>query len=106
MTSTKSVYKQFRVLKTFYSFFAPASLTLTVVCWSVIYFSGLAAFGLLFWLKVLTLGLIYFFVNEDISRHFYYFQNLGYSRKQLWAWSLGFDFGLFIIGYLIILWIG
>jgi len=53
-------------------------------------------FGMLFWFKVATLGLIFYFVNSYKSKHYYYYQNLGLSKAMLWGVALGFDLFLFL----------
>ncbi|OKL40269.1 hypothetical protein A3841_18260 [Pontibacter flavimaris] len=58
-------------------------------------------FGMLFWFKVASLGLIYYFINSYKRKHYYYYLNLGLSRTVLWAATLGFDLFLFI--FLIVL---
>jgi hypothetical protein len=55
----------------------------------------------LFWSKVLTGAVIYFFVNEYKQKEYYYYHNLGLSKKQLWVATAGFDFGVFILSIVI-----
>ena len=57
---------------------------------------GFSAFFGLFWLKIVTLGLTYYFINNYKSKEYYYYQNLGLSKVFLWAVTLSFDFSLFI----------
>ena len=55
------------------------------------------AFVVVFWLKIITLGLIVFFINNYKRNEFYYYKNLGLSKLRLWVSILLFDFILFII---------
>lgn len=57
---------------------------------------GLNFFGLLFWFKIATLGLIFYFINNYKNKEYYYYQNLGISKMFLWAIILIFDFLLFL----------
>ncbi|WP_041779239.1 hypothetical protein [Belliella baltica] len=102
-SNQSTLLKKVRILKTFYRAFSAASLTLTVVSWGIIWTSGNAAFAPLFWLKILTSAGIIFFLQDDMRKQFYYFQNLGFNRRQLWSWTIGFDIFLFLFGYFLIL---
>lgn len=44
----------------------------------------------------MTMALIYYFININKKKEYYYYQNLGISKTLLWAASLTFDFILFI----------
>jgi hypothetical protein len=61
---------------------------------------GFGIFTVLFWLKLATLTLVFYYIRSDKKREFYYYQNLGLSRSFLWTTTLLFDFCL----YLFLLW--
>lgn len=88
--------KTIRLLWTFYKSFLLASLAITGCCLWLFYNYGFSIFTALFWLKIATLGVIYYFINSYKSKEYYYYQNLGISKRLLWAVTLTFDFTLFL----------
>lgn len=90
------LYKTARLIWTFYRSFVLASVVITICCIKLLWDYDFIIFGLLFWFKVATLGLVFYFINSYKSNHYYYYQNLGVSRIVLWATTLGFDLFLFI----------
>jgi len=65
-------------------------------CLSAFWNYGFSIFAGIFWLKVATLGLTYYFINDYKRNEFYYYQNLGVSKGLLWTSILIFDFALFL----------
>jgi len=90
------LFKTIRLIWTFYRSFALVSLLITMSCVKVIWETGFGWFGLLFWGKLATLGLLFYFINSYKHKEYYYYQNLGVSKVQLWASTLLFDFCLFL----------
>lgn len=88
--------KTIRLIWTFYKNFFFASLVINACCLSAFWVYGFDVYFAMFWLKVISLGLIYYFVNSYKSKEYYYYQNLGVSKVLLWTATLGFDFFLFI----------
>jgi len=88
--------KSLRLFFTFYKSFAFASWMVTLSCMIITHTWGLKAFTALFWFKIITLGLILYFINNYKREEFYYYKNLGFSKKHLWISTLLFDFILFI----------
>jgi len=86
-----------RSVFTFYKSFVLASSIITLSCLNIIFIGGLKVFVAAFWFKVLTLGIIYFFINKYKRKELYYFRNLGMSKKFLWASTLSIDTLLFIL---------
>lgn len=89
-------FKTIRLIWTFYKSFLFVSLLITTCC---IYFFdkfGFKVFIGLFWFKIATMALTYYFINSYKSKEYYYFQNLGISKALLWTATLLFDFALFI----------
>lgn len=66
------------------------------------YANDVSIVGNLLGLKVITLFLIFYFLNSLGRTDFYYYKNLGLTRKLLWASTLSFDFLLFLFLMIII----
>jgi len=90
------LFKIIRLIWTFYRSFVLVSLVITISCVKVIWESGFSWFGLLFWGKLVSLGLLFYFINSYKHKEYYYYQNLGVSKIRLWVTTLTFDFCLFI----------
>lgn len=73
----------------------------TLGCLCLFWNNGLSSFTVLFWLKIGILGLTYYFINDFKQKEYYYYLNLGVSKRLLWTTTLTFDLGLFL--FLIIL---
>ncbi|QCR21518.1 hypothetical protein C1N53_03585 [Pontibacter sp. SGAir0037] len=58
--------------------------------------SGYSLFAAVFWFKIISLGIIFYFINSYKSKEYYYYQNLGVSKVMLWGTTLTFDFTLFL----------
>jgi hypothetical protein len=88
--------KIIRLLITFYKNFFFFNSLITLACLILFREYGSPILGVLFWLKLSTLGLTYYFIRSYKSKEFYYYQNLGVSKTLLWTFTLGLDFCLFI----------
>ena len=86
-----------RLLWTFYKSYLLMSIFITIICLRVFWLNGLASFFGVFWCKVLTLVITFFFVHNLKKKEYYNYQNLGIGKKILWATTLLFDFLLFIL---------
>lgn len=86
-----------RLLFTFYRSFALASLVITLTCLSIIYSWGIGAFNAMFWFKIITLGLIFYYIQTFEKDAFFYYKNLGLTKKILWIVTLTFDVLLFLL---------
>ncbi len=86
-----------RLIFTFYKSFAFASLLITMTCVSIIYKSGISAFTVLFWFKIITFGLIFAYLHSYKKDVYYYYKNLGITKKHLWVSTLSFDLFLFLL---------
>lgn len=82
----------------FYRNYCLASLTISLVFAFALWRLGFGnhVFFCLFWFKMITLGLIFYFINSYKKKEFYYFQNLGLSKQWLWISTLSFDFLILI----------
>lgn len=85
-----------RLIGTFYRSFLLFSFIITVSCLSLFWKNGTSIFVVLFWFKITTLGLTYYFINSYKSKEYYYYLNLGVSKATLWTAALCFDFALFL----------
>jgi hypothetical protein len=86
-----------RLIFTFYRGFILVSFFITAICVELFWKYGLSIYATLFWFKLSTLGVIYYFVNTNKAREYYYFRNLGISKALLWTSTLIFDFICFIL---------
>jgi hypothetical protein len=64
--------------------------------------NDLTGFFGIFWCKVLSLAITYYFINDRKKKEYYYYLNLGVSKKMLWISSVSFDFALFVISIIIL----
>ena len=90
-----------RLAFTFYKSYAYVSLLITLCCLMVSYTHGIKTFTALFWFKIITLGLILFFINSYKGDEYYYYKNLGLHKRVLWISTLSFDILVFIILFVI-----
>ncbi len=88
--------KTIQLLWTFYKSFLFVSLLVTGFCLQLIWKYDFRIFGNTLWLKLATLALIWFFINEFRSKEYYYYQNLGISKTLLWSATILFDLAIFI----------
>ena len=72
------------------------SFLITATCLVLFWEYGFGVFSTLFWFKIGTLGLTFYFINNYKNKEYYYYQNLGVSKVLLWSATLSFDFALFI----------
>ncbi|MDB5120068.1 MAG: hypothetical protein JWN56_1286 [Sphingobacteriales bacterium] len=89
-----------RLIITFYKSFAFASNLITLSCLYLIIWYGEKAIYIvqaLFWFKIITLGLIFYYIQSSKKDEFYYYKNLGLTKKHLWISTLTVDFILFLI---------
>jgi len=88
--------KTVRLIWTFYSSFIFLSILITLCSLALFWQYGLSIFVVLFWFKIATLGLTFYFINKYKDKEYYYYQNLGVSKFLLWTTTLVFDFTFFI----------
>ena len=92
-----------RAIYSFYSSFAFIGFLLTAVCLSTLYTTGIAMFTLLFWLKVGTMWLIFYFTDNNKRKEYYYYDNLGISKRTLWIPALVLDFMVFMVSMVVLM---
>lgn len=89
--------KNIRLLFTFYKSFLLFSIVITACCLCIVWKYGIISFTGIFWFKIVSLGLTYYFINSYKSKEYYYYFNLGISKALLWTATLLFDFALFLL---------
>src|SRR6266404_7973776 len=92
-----NLLKIIRLVWTFYKSFLFVSLLVTAACTGLFWEYGISIFVTLFWFKVATLGVTYYFINSYKDREYYYFRNLGISKTLLWVSTITFDLLLFVL---------
>ena len=103
------VLKKLRLLLTFYLSYSPVTVLITLACAYTLYkanvFSAQPAkmLPLIVWIKVITTGIIVYYINNHQQKQFFYFQNLGLSKLFLWGCTLAFDFILFSMSLTLLL---
>jgi len=88
--------KTIRLAWTFYRNFLLLSATITAVCIRIFWINRFTGFFGIFWCKILSLALTYYFINANKKKEYYYYLNLGVSKTLLWASTLLFDLALFL----------
>lgn len=88
--------KALRLILTFYRSFAFAGFLITLACVNIIYMNGIESFTPVFWFKIFTVVLIYYYINGYKKNELYYYKNLGISKLKLWLPTLIFDFLTFL----------
>jgi type III secretory pathway component EscU len=70
---------------------------ITLLCLNIAYTYGIRTVTALFWFKIITLGLIIYFINSYKTEEFYYYKNLGFTKKFLWKTTLIFELIMFVV---------
>lgn len=90
------LFKAIAIIWTFYRSFILVSTLITTCCLYLFWENGLGIFAALFWVKMVTLAITFYFINAYKKKEYYYYQNLGISKVLLWTTTLIFDVALFI----------
>jgi type III secretory pathway component EscU len=69
----------------------------------LIYMYGISIFTVLIWFKLITLGIIVYYINSYKKNEFYYYQSLGLSKLFLWISTILIDLSLFVISIITML---
>ncbi|UAY55296.1 hypothetical protein [Arachidicoccus terrestris] len=95
----KGIFKRLhlKLLFTFYRSHLLADTVITLLCLSTLYKWGLVSFQGIFWLKIISYGVIYYFMDALYKNQYYYYLNLGLSKSALWTVTLSIDFAVFIL---------
>ncbi len=89
--------KAVKLTFTFYRTFFIAGIAISLSLMIVFYTHGLSPFIVLFWTKIISLLLIYLYVNKTRSHEYHYYNNLGLRKIQLWIGSLLIDLSIFFL---------
>jgi len=89
--------KKINLLFSFYLSFLAPSLILTILCGYIFQHSGIKLLPALVWFKIITTAIIFFYIQSAKRKTFFYFHNLGLSKRWLWTGTLSFDFILFCL---------
>jgi len=73
------------------------AIVISLWCAYLISKDGFLAVNVIFWLKISTSFIIYFFVKQYKKNEFYYYRNLGFSITVLWIITFGIDFIILIL---------
>ena len=93
----KSWPTEIKLIFTFYRNHFWAGLVVSVLCLWVLISNGLVAFQGCFWLKILSYGVIYYFIDQLRKNQYHYYNNLGLKKSVLWATTLSVDFMFYIV---------
>ncbi|AFL96284.1 hypothetical protein Q787_00265 [Ornithobacterium rhinotracheale H06-030791] len=88
--------RKFKLVLIYYRGFWILSFIITLWCMYMIYTYGLSAVSNAFWVKVISLGLIFLYQREYKSRNMYYYLNLGVSKSFIWSSIVSLEFIVFI----------
>lgn len=67
------------------------SLLVSLICAYFFLKDGVSVYMPLFWLKAISVALVYFYIKEYRKHEFYFYKNLGISKKALWVFYFSFD---------------
>jgi hypothetical protein len=96
------ILRTIQLLLTFYKSFFLVNSLITLTCMGLFREYGISIFAALFWLKLSTLAIVFYYIRSYKNKEFYYYQSLGLSRTFLWLTTLSFDLCLyFFLLYLI-----
>lgn len=84
------------IILTFYRSFFIFSIFCTISCLITFSKFGFQSFTAIFWFKLLSLMLTYYFISNYKNKEFYYYYNLGVTKLVLWSTTLVFDFLTFL----------
>jgi hypothetical protein len=99
----KEMRKKTNLFFTFYKSFCFVSVLISIVCAYFLIKYGASAYSVLFWFKIITSALIFYYIREYKSKEFYFYKNLGISKKALFIFSFLFDFTVYFIVVIIAL---
>jgi hypothetical protein len=89
-----------KLLRSLYSFYLNhffIGICITISCIWLYKTLGDEALALIGWFKIITIGIFCYAVHERKKHEFFYYQNLGISKKTLLGITFGIDGLIFII---------
>ncbi len=96
LSFSMKTFKILRLLLTFYLSIFAATAILSLIGAIVFHYMGEEFLPMIIWFKVITLGIIGYYISNYKRKEFYYYQNLGLSKRFIWACTFIFDLSLFI----------
>lgn len=94
-----------RAVLTFYLNFLAAAWAVTAICLYIFHTlfddNGWSTFVYLFWFKAVSLALSCYFVDIYRKKEYYYYFNLGLSKRLLWSVCLTLDAVLFLVSFIL-----
>ena len=103
ITTQPSIMRMIRSIISFYKSFSNGSLIITGLCLGILYKWGSSTLTALIWFKFISLSIFLFHINSSKKDDFYYYKNLGISKRTLWIGAILFDMCLFIVSIIIML---
>lgn len=88
--------KILKLLLTFYLSVFVTTVILFLIGMVAYHFMGVEFLPVIIWFKVITLGIVGYYISNDKKKEFYHYQNLGLSKTFLWVCTFSFDLSLFI----------
>lgn len=88
---------------TFYRNIFIVNLLVSLGALSIIYVYGVSPFIFVFWFKVAVLALVLYSHSVYRNNEFFYYLNLGLTKKQLWIFTAVADLLLFIALFILTL---
>lgn len=97
--------QKFRHSLVFYKNYLTPSTAITLCCAYIIKTYSIEAFFLVFWFKLITLTIFYTYITFSTSKkkEFFYYFNLGISKKHLWCTTLFLDLIIFLFAITFVL---
>jgi len=91
--------KKIKLFFTFYKSFCLVSIFISLVCaYSLFKLMGkIPIYSFLFWFKIISSALIFFYIKEYKSKEFYFYKNFGISKIALWIFSFIVDFTIYFV---------
>lgn len=98
-----SIMRTIRSIISFYKSFANGSILITGLCLGILYKSGSSTLTALIWFKFITQSIILYYINSYKKDDFYYYKNLGISKRTLWFGAIVLDMTIFILSIIMTL---
>ena len=94
------VMQQLKLIIRFYKSFFAADILITLSCVFLLKVYATEAaeiIGILFWYKLICIGVVFYAVSNYKKRELYYYQNLGISKLRLGIVTSLFDFFVWLM---------
>ncbi|MET4137803.1 hypothetical protein [Pedobacter sp. UYP1] len=88
--------KILRLLLTSYLGLMATTLILFLIGIIAYQFMGVEFQPVIIWFKVITLGIVGYYLSNYKKKEFYYYRDLGLSRRFIWVCTFTFDLSLFV----------